>query len=898
MSLWTRLEEPDVSDEVREEIRFYLEMRAKEFEASGLDPASARREAVRAFGDPDEIRRRMMREARMTRWTTAFREWVGSMAQDLRIALRSYRREPLFTLVAVTTLALGIGASTAIFSVAREALLAAPAVRDVGELAAVYTTCRNGTPRCSSSYPDFLDYRDRTDGIRDLAATALISASLGSEDQGAQLLTVQTVTGNFFDLLGLVPAEGRLLSPADDEFGGGAPVAVLSHELWRTHFAADPGVVGSTIRLNGRAFQVVGVAPADFDGLRINLHPELWVPMQSRPYLTGGDEDFTDRFEVRGSRWIDLLVARLAPGTSPEAARAELLALSTQMQDEDPDARGPRSVTLDPLKGYILPPEREADLRTFVLLLGGTVGLALLLCCANLANLLLARASGRRRDVGVRRAMGADRGRIVRQLATESVVLAALGGLAGLVVADALMRVLSRFDLPGGVPIASLDLGLDGGALLLTGLVTLGTAVLFGLAPALQGSRTDLSQALTSGRSTRDDHRSTRARKALVAVQIALSLVLLIGSGLFVRTLRAGLATDLGFRPEGVAALRYNLDLVGYQTEDAWSFVRTFEDRLRAAPGVESVTTATRVPLQDGGALGLFFDVNGYQPAPDEELRLDLVVTTPGFSETVGVPLLEGRDFNDGDAQGGERVALVSRGMAERYWPSGGAVGGLVTVSGTEFRVVGELGNTTWNGLDDEVTNYMYAPLAQMPSMAASRFLTVVTRSASPDAALGTMRSVLGSLDRDVSAYYARTMDDMVAGVLMPQRMGAVLLSAFGALALVLSVVGIAGVVAYAISRQRRDIAVRMALGASGDSILQSQVRSMVLPVLVGLAVGTGAALFLTRLIQGLLYRVSATDPLVYVVIAVVVVAVSAAAILVPARAATRLDPARVLGAE
>lgn len=715
MSLWKHLEGPELSDDVREEISFYLEMRAAEFEASGLDSAEARREAVRAFGDPDRIRKRVVREAKMKKWMTKAWEILASVAQDLRVASRSYRREPVFTLVAVTTLALGIGASKAIFSVTSQALLARPAVEDADGLAAVYTTCRSGTARCSSSYPDYLDYRDGTEGIADLAATALISASLGSEDQGARLLTAQTVTGNFFDVLGLAPAHGRLFGPADDETGGGSPVVVLSHELWRTHFAADPGVVGSSIRLNGQAFEVVGVTPRDFDGLRIDTKPQLWVPIQSRPYLTGGDDEYTDRFEVRDMRWIDLLVARLTDGTSVDVARSELLALSESMRDEDPDARGPRSVTVDALEGYILPNQREADFRIFVHLLGGTVALALLLCCANLANLLLARGSSRRRDVGVRLAIGAGRPRIVRQLVTESFVLAALGGLAGLIVAEGLMRVLGGFELPGGVPIASLGVSLDTGALLLAGLVTLGTAVLFGLAPALDGSRTELSGALRSGRGARDDLGSTRARKALVAVQIALSLVLLVGSALFVRTLRAGLQTDLGFRPEGVAALRYNLDLVGYEADNAWSFVQTLEERLASVPGVESVTTATRIPLQEGGAMGLFFQVPGYEPAPDEELRLDLVVTTPGYPRTMGVDLLSGRDFDSGDVAGGERVAIVSRSMAERYWPRDRAVGALVSMSRTEFRVVGVVENTTWSGLADEATSFMYVPLSQTP---------------------------------------------------------------------------------------------------------------------------------------------------------------------------------------
>jgi predicted permease len=896
MRPWKQVDDSDLSSEVREEISFYLEMRAKEFEVAGLDPADAWREAVRAFGDPDRIHRRVVREAKMKRWMTTAAETFSSVLQDLRGAGRAYRAEPTFTFVAVTTLALGIGASTAIFSIASQALLAGPPVADADGLAAIYTTCRAGSPRCSSSYPDFIDYRSRSEAFEDVAATAVVRASLGTDDHGARLLAVQSVTGNFFDVLGLTPFRGRLLTPRDDLLGGGTPVAVLSHDLWRSHFAADPEVVGSTIRLNGRPFEVVGIAPPGFDGLRIDSHMELWIPLQTRPYLAS-DPSLAGRFEIRDSRWMDLLVGRLAAETSIEMARAEMLALSDRLREEEPDARGPRSITVDPLDGYILPNAREAEFRTFVLLLGGTVGLTLLLCSANLANLLLARGAGRRRDISIRLAVGATPTRILRLLATESILLAVLGGTAGLFVAAALMQILGGFELPGGVPISSLGVALDARALGVATAITLSTAVMFGFAPAIDGGRTELSHALTSGRGSREERGSARVRKALVAVQIALSLVLLVGSGLFVRTLRAGLATDLGFDPRGVAAIRYSLGLAGYDEEDAWTFAQDLEGRVRAVSGVESVATATRVPLQVGGAMGLFFEVPGYEPAPDEELRIDLIVATREYHETLGIRLLEGRHFSASDGEDGERVAIVSRRMADRYWPPGEAVGGRVSVSGANFTVVGVVEDATWNGLADEVTNYFYVPMAQARSMATGS-ITVMARSPDADATLGTMRSLMTDMDRDVLTLSASTMDDLVAGVLMPQRMGAILLSVFGLLALVLSVVGVAGAVAYAISRRRREIAVRVALGATDNSILRQQVASMVTPVAAGLLAGTAAALSLTRLVEDLLYRVSATDPVTYLVIVLSVVAVSLVATFVPARAATRLDPAEVLGTE
>jgi predicted permease len=889
----------DLSQEVRDEIRFYLEMRAREFEEEGLDEAEAWRAAVAAFGDPEGIRQRVMREATMRSWIGVWVAAVGSVAMDTRIAARSFRREPAFSLVAVVTLALGIGGTTAIFSVARRALLVGPPVASADRLVAVYTTSRRGFPRSSSSYPDYVDYRGRTSGLADLAATSLLPASLGDEERGARLLTVQSVSGNYFELLGLAPAAGRLLAPADDVFGGGSAVTVLSHELWQSHFGGDPEIVGRAVRLNGTAFEVVGVAPAGYEGLRIDVKPELWVPMQTLASLRTDDPGFHERFGERGTRWIDLLVGRLSPGATVDAARAELLTLSDRLAEEDPNARGPRSVTVDPLAGYILPAGRESDFRTFVLVLGGTVGLALLLCCANLANLLLARAATRRRGVGVRLAIGAGRARVVRQLVTESLLLAAVGGLAGLGVAALLLAVLGRFDLPGGVSVASLGVSLDPTMLVFAGVVTLGTGLLFGLAPALEGGRTQLVGALRSGSGARGGGRLARVRKLLVALQVGLCFVLLVGSGLFVRTLGEGFSTELGFRPEGLALTRYNLSLIGYGAADAMAFVDNVEERLRAAPGVSAVATSTRVPLQSGGAMGFFFTVDGYESAPDEELRVDLVFTTPGYPAALRLPVLAGRDFDSSDGPGGEQVAIVSRSMAERYWPGGAAVGGTVLVGGDAVRVVGVVENTTWNGLADEVTNYMYVPLAQTPSTAASAFLTVAARAdAASDAALGTIRGTLADLDRDVSIAYQSTMEDMVADVLMPQRMGALLLSAFGLLALVLSVVGIAGVVSYAVTQQRREIAVRVALGATKGSIRGGLLASMALPVALGVGAGLLAARSLSKLVEGLLFSVRATDPVTYTVITLGIVAVSVVATLVPARAATGVEPAEALSAE
>ena len=885
--------------EVHEEIRFYLEMRAEELERAGMDPEAAREAAVRAFGDPDRIERQVVREAKMRSVRGGWALWLGTVAQDVRIGLRSFLRQPGFTMVAVVTLGLGIGASSAIFSVADQALLAGPPVSDRDEVVAVYTTSRRGFARSSTSYPDYLDYRDQTDALADLAGTNLVSASLGDDQRGARLLRGQTVTGNYWNLLGLEPTLGRLIEPSDDRPGAGSPVVVLSHALWLDRFGGDPSVVGTSVRLGGQPFDVIGVGPRGYHGLRLDTHVDVWMPMQTLPYFTGGKTTHDDWFVGRSNRWIDLLVGRLEPGATAEQAYTELFALSERLREQDPEARGPRSVTVDPIDGYILPSGREADFRLFVVLLGGTVGLALILCCASIANLLLARASARTREVGVRLAIGAGRGRLVRQLLTESLLLALAGGAAGVAVAGGLLEVLSGFDLPGGVAVASLGIALDLRVVVATAGLALGAGVLFGTVPALVATRGDLADSLRAGAAGRMDSGSTRMRKVLVTAQVGVSVVLLVGSGLFVRTLREGLTTDLGFESEGLALTTFYLGFAGYGPEDALAFVSAIEERARSLPGVRAVSTSTNIPLHDGGERGYFFTVDGYQAAADEELRVDAVFATGAHAEAIGLPVLEGRDLRSGDGTDGDRVVVVSRSMAERYWPSGSVVGGTVRLSETGLRVVGVVEDATWNRLGEAPTNYMYLPLPIAPAVAADAFLTLAARTdGDAEPLLGSVRALVNELDPEVTISEQSTMNDLVAEVLMPQRLGALLLTAFGVLALVLSAVGIAGVVAFAVNRRRREIGLRVALGASRPTVLRGLARSMSAPVVWGLIGGILAARSLAGVADAFLFGVRPTDPTTYAVIVLGVGAIAALAALLPARSALAVQPSEVLKAD
>ncbi len=880
-----------------------------------MSPAEARRAALEAFGDVERIAGQVEaatgrygeRDGR--RWTMRVESWV----QDLRYALRGLSRSPGFSLVALLTLALGIGANVGIYSVVDGVFLRSPAVHAPGELVNVYTTCRRGDPRCSSSYPDYLDYRE-AGALADLAATSWNAFNVAEEGRTPRLRTGMLVSGNYFEMLGVRPEVGRLLQPEDDIPGATAAVAVLAWEAWRTDWGSDPDVVGRTVRLNGRAVEIVGVAARGFRGTGLTDAPALWIPVTSAGLPDPGDRGPTppggaggvsttrppegapppSLLDIRGARWMDRLVGRLAPGATVAQLDAEMQAISERLREFDPDARGPRGITVDGAEHFSLPQFGREDLTRFITLLAAVVGFTLLLACANVANLLLARANTRRSEMGIRRAIGASRGRIVRQLTVESVVLALLGGGLGLGVATLVVRVLSTAALPGGVRLGELGVGLDGRVLgFALGLSAL-TGLLFGLAPALRAGAEGLAGVLR-GAADSGSRRGHRLRKTLVGVQVGLCLTLLIGSALFLQTLRSGLTRDLGYAPQGLAAVRFSLEPLGYGEEDGRVALEQAAARVAALPGVEHASWLSRIPFQNGGSMGVFGAIEGYDAGPDEEIRIEVVLAGPDALAALGIPLEAGTPpVGRPDLPSG----WINRRMADRYFEGRSPLGRQIILNGDEMTVAGVVPDTDWDDVGGEVENSIFISPEVRPILSRAPITLVARTGGDPAALLDGMREAVRSQIPGVAFMYAQTAPEMLGAALATQRLGAALLTAFGALALVLATIGIGGVVGYLVRQRRRDIGLRIALGASSGRILGEIGREMAGPLLLGVAAGLLAAGALGRFVDGFLLGGSSRDPAPILSALVILALVAMAAVLIPARSSTRIAPMEALRQE
>jgi len=854
---------------------------------------------------------------------------MTTLLQDLKCGLRMLARNPAFSVVAVIVLALGIGANAAIFSLVDAVLLRPlPGIKDPGRLVSLWRMQKNDQFN-HLGFPDYADYRDRNRSFSGLAADVYTAMSFS---QGApERIVGDVVTGNYFSVLGVRAKRGRLIAPSDDTQLGANPVAVVSYGLWERKFGADPNVVGTKVDLNGFPFTVIGVAPRPFTGTMAGEPVDVWVPMsmlnQAMPRTVG--HHF---FDERAWGWL-LVFGRLKPGVSVEQAQAELGGVAEQLQLAYPNTNAGRSVAV--VRGVGLDPDDRANLSGFLGLLLAGVALLLLIACANVAGLLLVRATGRQREIALRLALGATPARLIRQLLTEGLVLSLAGGCLGLLMTPWVVGVAIALTKPSTF-LRNLSPRLDVRVLAFTLLVATLSGIAFALVPALQASRPHLASSLKQG-SPGSGRRPSALQRLLVISQVAVSFVLLTGAGLLLRSMRTILTADPGFDAKNVLLMSVNLTWQGYSAEQGESFYRQMLHRLQSAPGVVSASLAMTVPPEDWSTRVSIFHP-GEEPSQEVlrghelelGLRVDVDTIAPNYFRTLGIPLLAGRDFTEHDEAallrdqdgnllqakpGGGRgasaapgtglapgttsssppgVVIISHKLAEHLWPGENPIGkriGWPTLVGPPrppVEVVGVAADSKYRSLVGDAPLLMYVPLFQNYD---GRPTIIVRTASAPAGVAAVVRSTIASLDKNLPVFAVKTMQQQMAFSLWQQRMAASLISTFGLLALALAAIGLYGVVAHSVAQRTHEIGVRMALGAERTDVLRLVVGKGFALAAVGVGVGLAGALALTRFLSSLLFGVRPKDPMVLIGVSLILAAVSLAASYIPARRAAKVDP-------
>ena len=800
------------------------------------------------------------------------------LLQDLRYGIRMMRKSPGVTVAVLLSLALGIGANTAIFTMVDRVMLRRLPVQEPERLVAFVEA---GARRSNSifSYPFYADLRERNDVFSGLIAynpqTAL-SLSIGGQ---TERIFGQMVSGDYFSVLGVRAALGRTFVPDEDRTPGAHPVAVVSHGLWQRRFGQDPALVGKSLVLNGHSFTVVGIAPAEFTGTVRGSSPEIFLPMTMQAEAQPGRGG---KITSRNDGWIHLM-GRLKPEVSSEQAQTQLTALAAQIKQDFPRTVDPDRISLAPgSKGNT---DRVRDLSLPLILVMIVVGLVLLIACGNVANLLLARAGTRRKEIAVRLALGASRGRMCRQLLTESLLLSFLGGGIGLLVAIWLTDALLSFRPPTNSIPLTLDGRVDLRVLGFTLLSSLLTGILFGLAPAIQGSRPELVSSLKEETPLPwHNLRRMSLRNLLVVAQVALSVMVLIGAGLCIRSLQKLQAIDAGFEPAKVLILSLDLSLSGYDPARGQQLYPKLVERISALPGIEAVSLANIVPLGDSLSTRSA-EIEGYNPQPGERMTFYYNAVGPRYFQTMGISLVRGREFNAEDTAG---VAIINETVARRYFPGKDPLGGHIRRGRQLAEIVGIARDSKYRTLSEDPLPTLYMPLLRN----YTPFVTLHVRTAGdPKTLLAAVRREVESLDPNLSAFNIKTLDEQKSSSLYTENMAATLLSGFGILALMLSAVGIFGVMAYVVDRRTREIGIRMALGAQRQEVLKEVLNEGMVLALAGLVLGLGGAMAATRLLSSFLYGVTPTDPVTLVLIPVILISVAFLANYIPARRAARIDP-------
>ena len=798
------------------------------------------------------------------------------MINDIKYALRLFAKNPAFTLVSLLTLALGIGANTAIFSLVNSILLKPLPYPEPDRLVRVIQASpKLGLATWGVSQADFNAYREQNRSFEALAIYNAGGINLTGEGE-PERLPVSNVTADFFKVLGVNPILGRTFQEGEDTAGRN-DVCVISYGFWQRRFAADQNVVGRTLKLNQTPVQIVGVMPANFRFPRAEI--DLWVPLA---------------FDAkRVAPYFFQVVGRLKPDVPPAQAQAHTTEILQNFGRQNPnlseavglnEGNGPRTI-VTPLKEAMIGKTQKP-----LLVLLAAVALVLLIACANVANLLLARATARTREMVVRIALGATRGRLLRQLLTESVLLSTLGALAGVALAAYGIQLLDKLPIAG---IARIDeVRFSGSVLAFTAALAVLTGLLFGVVPALRAHAMGVSTGLRDGARGSVAHR--RLNSALVAVQFALSLVLLIGAGLLLKSFQRLESVDLGFEPEHTLTMVATLPRAKYENEEqALRFYNSALEQLKNSPGIKAAGLTTNLPFGEGGNSDGFIIEGQEVPEgsnPSESEQADIVSLTPGTFQALGIPLRQGRDFQHTDTSDTPRVAIIDETLARRYWPANDAIGRRIQTTGNRewMTIVGVVGGIKHTSLSEEKSPHLYSALAQSPAPRAS---FIARTDGPPAAAFSTFRAAIKQVDPDMPLYRVRSMTELIGETLSTQRLTNILLTGFAVLALLLAAVGIYSTMSLYVGSRTKEFGIRLALGAQPGALRRSVLRQGLWLTAAGVVVGLAGALALTRTIRSLLFEVSATDPFVFTTIPVLLVIVSLVACYTPARRATKVDP-------
>jgi predicted permease len=905
---WNTLRSRSLQDQLDEELQLHLDLRTQELERSGMSPEEARAAAIRQFGNTTLQTERMR--------TMDIAGWLDTFFNDLRYALRQFRRNPVFTAMALLSLALGIGANAAIFSVMNEMLLKTLPVRDPQQLVSLTTPDEAGLwigtddgERTIISYPEFLELRGRLTTLSSLCAAQSWLAKWQVRISGGQMEVVRgrMVSEEYFSVLGIEPAIGRVFRLEDGVGPGKDPYAVISYDFWQRRFGGRTDVLGTPIKLNSATLTVIGVAERGFKGETGGQNPDLWIPVLMQPLVDPGKDWLQEDPSHSLSKTIWLhAYGRMKPGSTVKKVQAEASVLFKGMMEAFyPPTLSPERKK-EALSQYLVVHEARtgsfngrADFTTQLEILLAVAGLVLLIASANVANLLLARATARRREVAIRLAIGASRGRLFRQFLTESLLLSLLGGAAGLAVAWSGARVLVRLLSNPQQPL-DLALKLDWNVLGFTMAVALITGILFGVAPSLRASRSKMNAGMHGEYSETNPGRRLTLSKALVIGQVALSLMLVIGSALFLRTLWALQTVPLGYPKEHLLQVGVDGETVGYKDQELATFYLEIARRLQSLPGVRGVTYS-ELGLMTGGESNVEVKAEGFTPQGDEDRQARYDRIAPGYFDVVGIPLILGRDVGPQDTATSPRVCVINEELARRFFAGRSPIGRQLTARfGEEYismEIVGVVKNARTRSLRAAIPQRFYVPVDQVVEgrKFTGSFIFEIRTASDPGAIVGAVRKAIAAINPDAPIDFTETMEEVIHSRTVFPRMIARLCAIFGGLALLLAATGLYGLLSYAIARRTNEIGIRMALGASRGSVIGMILRETGVLLALGLALGLTSATLSTRLVASQLYGLSKFDPASFLFSAALLSVVALFAGYIPARRAARVDPVRSL---